>query len=125
MKTGIVVFAHGSRVESANESVRLVAEAAAREGGFELVETAFLDCTRPDLGDAVASLAGRGASRILVIPFFLTLGTHLQRDLPQIVARLAAAHPGLEIRASAPLEGHPALSAVVVELAQGTLASWK
>ena len=89
MKTGIAIFAHGSSVASANDSVRAVAGLVARQGGFELVEAAFLEQGKPDLAEAVARLAARGASRILVVPYFLTLGLHLQRDLPRIVADIA------------------------------------
>ena len=78
-----VVFAHGSSVESANEAVRAVSAELASAGGY-LVETAFLDPVRPSLNEAVMALAARGATDIVVIPYFLTLGLHLQRDLPRI-----------------------------------------
>jgi sirohydrochlorin ferrochelatase len=73
------------------------------------VETAFLEA-QPGLAEAVARLAGSGATRILVVPYFLTLGIHLQRDLPAIVEQLAQAHQNVEIRITPPLDGHPALA---------------
>ena len=80
--TGLIVFAHGSPVAEANDGVRAVTAALAVRGGHTLTETAFLDCAPPDLRAAVAALIGRGATRIVVIPFFLTLGVHMRRDLP-------------------------------------------
>jgi sirohydrochlorin ferrochelatase len=124
MRIGIVIFAHGSSVPSANEAVRVVAEAAAAAGGFERVETAFLDA-RPNLGEAVARLADSGVTRILVVPYFLTLGLHLQRDLPAIVERLAQVHRNVQIRVAPPLDGHPALSQVLLDRAQAALAGWE
>jgi Uncharacterized conserved protein len=41
--TGIAVFAHGSSVQTANDAVHKVAERLASEGGYPLVETAFLE----------------------------------------------------------------------------------
>src|SRR5215470_6379122 len=105
MKTGIAIFAHGSSIASANDSVRAVADRVAHQGGFELVEAAFLDQGTPDLAEAVARLADRGASRILVVPYFLTLGLHLQRDLPRIVADISRIQPNLQIRVAPPLDG--------------------
>jgi sirohydrochlorin ferrochelatase len=122
--TGIVIFAHGSSVPSANEAVRVVAEAAAAAGGFEHVETAFLEA-KPGLAEAVARLAGSGVSRILVVPYFLTLGIHLQRDLPAIVKQLAQAHRNVEIRITSPLDGHPALAQVLLDRARKALTDWK
>jgi sirohydrochlorin ferrochelatase len=82
------------------------------------VETAFLEQGSPDLAEAVARLAARGASRILVVPYFLTLGLHLQRDLPRIVADISRIQPGVEIRVTPPLDGHPAMEQALIERAR-------
>ncbi len=124
VNTGIVIFAHGSSVPSANAAVRVVAEAAAAAGRFEHVETAFLEA-QPGLAEAVARLADSGVTRILVVPYFLTLGIHLQRDLPAIVEQLAQAHQNVEIRIAPPLDGHPALVQVLIERAHESLSDWK
>ena len=113
--TGIVVFGHGSSVPSANDAVRAVAANAAREGAWPLYETAFLECD-PRLADAVRNLEAAGASDVLVLPYFLTLGIHLQRDLPKLVADLSG-HFGLPIRVAPPLDGHPGLGKMLVDRA--------
>ena len=107
MKTAFILFAHGSSVASANDAVRAVA--ATLEGA----EAAFLEQGRPSLEEAVAALAAQGVTRIAVIPYFLTLGLHMQRDLPRIVSHLAGLYPGVEIRVTPPLDGHPALANIV------------
>jgi sirohydrochlorin ferrochelatase len=124
VSSGIVIFAHGSSVPSANEAVKVVSEAFAAAGAFDCVETAFLEAS-PNLAEAVARLAGAGATRILVVPYFLTLGIHLQRDLPALVEQLSQAHQNLEIRISPPLDGHPALGQVLLDRAQAALSDWK
>ncbi len=117
-KTGFAVFAHGSKVESANDAVRAVADQLAHDGGYDLVEAAFLELAEPDLNGAVDRLVARGATRVVVIPYFLTLGTHLQRDLPRLVERVAAAHPGIAIQAAPPLDGHEALARILLDRAR-------
>lgn len=116
--SAIVIFAHGSSVESANEAVRAVARDFAARSSAPLVEAAFLEGGAPDLPAAAASLAARGARRILVIPYFLTLGIHLQRDLPRIAAAIESAHPGLRIDIAPPLDGHPALVEILLDRAR-------
>jgi sirohydrochlorin ferrochelatase len=118
LTTAVIVFAHGSRVAAANEAVQAVTREVAATGGFPLAETAFLDCTPPDLAAAVAAVVERGAERVIVVPYFLTLGVHLQRDLPRIVRKLQRIHPGVRIDVTEPLDGHPALARIVVERAQ-------
>jgi sirohydrochlorin ferrochelatase len=116
--TGYVLFGHGSSVESANDAVRAMAAELARRGGYEAVETAFLESGQPDLQGAVAIFAGCGIRRVIVIPYFLTLGKHLQRDLPRLVEEIGAVHPGMEIQVTPPLDGHPALIDALLERAR-------
>jgi sirohydrochlorin ferrochelatase len=117
VRQGIVVFGHGSSVASANEAVRMIAARAAAEAAWELFETAFLEAS-PRLADAVGRLAASGAEEILVLPYFLTLGIHLQRDLPKLAEDLSR-QCGIPIRVAAPLDGHPALSRILVDRANG------
>jgi len=124
VSTGIAIFAHGSSVASANEAVRAVADRVARQGGFDLVEAAFLEQGSPDLAEAVARLAERGATRILVVPYFLTLGLHLQRDLPRIVAGISRIQDDIEIYVTPPLDGHPALAQALVERIRDGEKAW-
>ncbi len=119
--TGLVVFAHGSSVASANEAVARVTARMSAEGGYELVETAYLEMAQPDLREAVARLAARGATRIVVIPYFLTLGIHLRRDLPRIVDELSGIHPGVRIDVTEPLDGHPSLVGILLQRAEAAL----
>ncbi len=121
MKTGIVVFAHGSRIEAANASVRTVADDLARTGNYELVEAAFLELGQPDMAGAIAKLVQRGATRIVVVPYFLTLGLHLERDLPKIVRDAANRFDSVTIEVTAPLDGHPALAGILLDRVQGAL----
>jgi sirohydrochlorin ferrochelatase len=114
---GFIIFAHGSRIETANEGVREIAAGFARAGSFARVEAAFLELGQPDLAGAVVRMVAEGVRHIVVIPYFLTLGIHLERDLPALVAQLMAAHPGVEIRVTKPLEGHPALLRVLLDRA--------
>ena len=119
--TAIVIFAHGSSIESANDSVRGIADRIRGEAAFDLVETAFLEQGRPDLAGALESVVAQGATRVVVVPYFLTLGVHLQRDLPNIVSGLERIHKGVEIRVAPPLEGHPALSGILKQRAREAL----
>jgi sirohydrochlorin ferrochelatase len=114
---GYVVFAHGSSVESANAAVRNVARRAAERGGWGAYEAAFLGGGRPTLPEAVKGLIERGITHVIVIPYFLTSGLHLERDLPALVAELQRSHRGVEIEVTLPLDGHPGLVDALVDRA--------
>ena len=121
MTPAIIVFAHGSRIESANEAVRKVAGELARQGGFSHVEAAFLELGKPDLEGAVVQLAAQGVRSFIVLPYFLTLGLHLDRDLPRIAQEISNKHKALDVRVAPPLDGHPALVQVLLARARDLL----
>jgi sirohydrochlorin ferrochelatase len=118
--TGIVLFAHGSTVESANDAVQRVATELGRRTG-RVVETAFLECAAPTLADAVAKLTLSGVRRIVVVPYFLTMGIHLKRDLPRIAGELRNIYTDVSIEIGEPLDGHPGLIDVLVDRSKEVL----
>jgi len=113
VKLGIIVFAHGSRIESANQAVRITAAALAEAGGFAHVEPAFLELGEPNLEGAVAKLAAMDVTLVIVVPYFLTLGIHLERDLPALVQAISTKFNNLKIVVTPPLDGHPGLVGIL------------
>jgi sirohydrochlorin ferrochelatase len=121
--TGFIVFAHGSRVESANEAVRNVAAALREAGGFDGVEAAFLELGTPDLIGAVERLVEKGAERVVVVPYFLTDGLHMERDLPPLIEKISKRYNGLQIAVSETLDGHPGVVQVLLDRALSAFRS--
>ena len=115
--TALVIFAHGSPIESANEAVRSFCAEVARAGNFRLIAPAFLESGEPDLQGAVSSLVLQGATHVIIVPYFLTLGLHLQRDLPRIVDEIASIRRDVTLEVAPPLDGHPALVQIVLDRA--------
>jgi sirohydrochlorin ferrochelatase len=112
--TGIVLFGHGSSVDDANQGVRDLALQIQNVGPYQYVRAAFLEMAQPDLGAAVAQAAEAGLRRVIIIPFFLTMGIHLRRDLPNLFAPLQQKYPRLEIQVGQSLEGHPLMPSIIL-----------
>ena len=62
---------------------------------------AFLECMEPSLSQAIDTMALTGVQHINVIPVFLAVGSHVRKDLPNLLETSRAAHPALSITASA------------------------
>ncbi len=118
--TALIVFAHGSTVGAANQSIHDMAARVAARSGY-ITEAAFLEIAGPDLPRAVKSLVERGASRIVVLPYFLAPGRHAERDLPRIIEELQSIHKEVKIEAAANLDGHPALVGILLDRAAAIL----
>ena len=114
---GIILFAHGSR----DAQWRLPIEAVAahirhREGGVP-VRCAFLELCAPDLATAAADLIALSVRKIKVFPLFLGVGKHAREDLPLLMAQLTAQHPQVAFELLATAGEHPALIALLADLA--------
>ena len=108
-KTGVIVFTHGSTFKEGNEiMVRLVEKLRARLG-YDLVEPCFMEICQPDIPTTIEKLVQRGCDHIFGYAFFLVPGKHLQRDIPAIMQRALAAHPGVTYEITEPMMDDPAL----------------
>jgi sirohydrochlorin ferrochelatase len=93
----LLITAHGSRKSRSNEEVmHLAGEIEKITKAFDCVSYAFIEFTRPSFSDQVNALAARGATRIVVFPYFIAAGTHVASDLPKLIHHAKAAHPGIE-----------------------------
>jgi sirohydrochlorin cobaltochelatase len=69
----------------------------------------------------VAALAARGVGDITVVPVFLGQGGHLQRDLPALIGKLRAAHPGIAIKVTGPVGQDPGVLAAMADYCVSSL----
>ncbi len=111
---GIILFAHGSSVEEANRGVHDLAREVERAGPYQHVRAAFLELAQPDLSTAIREAVESGMRRVIVIPYFLTMGIHLRRDLPNLMKPEKQKYRDVEIEVAQPLEGHPLMATIIL-----------
>ncbi|MES2100039.1 MAG: CbiX/SirB N-terminal domain-containing protein [Pseudomonadota bacterium] len=93
MKRGVLLFAHGARDPRWAAPFEDVARRIRERDPALVVQLAFLEFMTPSLREAGELLAGAGCTQVDVIPLFLGAGGHVRKDLPELLAELAAAHP--------------------------------
>ena len=121
-QSAIILFAHGSAVGPANAAVERVAQELSRRAGCP-AHAAFLEKAQPDLAAAIAQAAGAGAIRVIIIPYFLTMGMHISKDLPELARQQQERFPGLQVLIASPMEGHPLLLELLVDRMRSALAA--
>lgn len=115
--TALLLIAHGSREPEANADLAHVADTMRRRGHHSVVETAFLELAKPTIDQAADRCIRQGATRVLLVPYFLTAGVHVRRDLAESRRHLASRHPGIAFLLAEPLGPHPLLIQVIEERA--------
>jgi sirohydrochlorin ferrochelatase len=85
----LLIVAHGSRRQASNEEVKTLAGRVAQRlpNGFSAVKVAFLELATPSIETAIDSCYEEGASELLVLPYFLSAGTHVASDVPSEVEK--------------------------------------
>jgi sirohydrochlorin ferrochelatase len=95
MKTGIIIVDHGSRRPESNAMLERVAALFAERfaSTYGIVEPAHMELAEPSIATAYAACARRGATHVIVAPFFLGPGKHWNLDIPRLTAEAAADFP--------------------------------
>jgi sirohydrochlorin ferrochelatase len=112
-RTAVLLIAHGSRESSANDDLHALAARLTAGGEHPIVVACFLELAEPDIPTGGDRCVARGATRVLMVPYFLSAGVHLRRDLTAARDELQARHPAVEFRLGPPLGPHPLLDALV------------
>lgn len=115
MKTAILIMAHGSRIADANDAAREVAAMVGEMTGFEIVEVSFRELHDPNIQKGIDACVTRGAERILLMPYFLFMGAHVQHDLPEEIEVAQKRHPGLIMEMGGHLGAHRKLAEIESE----------
>ena len=115
MKTAILLMAHGSRIPQANDAAREVAKMVQEITGFEIVEVSFRELHEPNIQQGIDACVTRGAQRILLMPYFLFMGAHVQHDLPEEISQAQKRHPGLIMEMGGHLGAHRKLAEIEAE----------
>ena len=113
LRTAVLVIAHGSRHAPANDDLHELVARLAESSRPTIIEPAFLELADPDIQTGGTRCVGRGANRVLMIPYFLSAGVHLLRDLAAARDVLAASHPDVEFRLGRALGPDPLLDRLV------------
>lgn len=117
LKEGIAVLliGHGSRTAGANEAQFRIAQDLRETGRYLVVECAFLEINQPDIGAGLTLCRQAGATRIVAVPYFLHMGTHVRRDLPRIIGDWWVENSDIEIVEGNPLGYSPKITGLVEE----------
>ncbi len=96
----LVIAAHGSRKKESNLEVASLAARVSKKaaGLFDKVEYAFLQIADPLLEKKIDELVEKGATTIVIFPFFIGSGNHILVDIPSFIKKVQLAYPQVEFK---------------------------
>lgn len=123
----LVLFSHGSLLCGAGEALDAHAAALEARGLFSFVRVGYLNYSEPTFLQAVAQCEAAGATRIVVVPFFLIPGYFVTKSLPDQIAAAQAQFPELEFAVAPALGFDERLADALIESAREPLgpSAWR
>jgi sirohydrochlorin ferrochelatase len=116
----LLIVAHGSRREQSNDEVRELTAVIRERAGSEYaqVRCAFLELAEPSIPDGIEQCIMAGAREVIVMPYFLSAGRHVVKDIPAEVAKKQAQHPDITITVSPYLGASKGIAELVLDLSR-------
>ena len=100
---GVLVIAHGSRASQTEADLEAVLACLEPRLPDTVLQCAFMEFSERSFQHGVAQLVARGVTEIKVVPYFLFLGMHLQKDIPELLAECARTYPDVTLTMGRPL----------------------
>ena len=96
----LILVAHGSRREESNLEVSSLSKKMLEfnSNQFDKVIPAFLEFASPSIPEAIEMCSKIGATKVTILPYFLSAGVHINRDIPEEVNKASQKFPNLEIK---------------------------
>lgn len=113
--SAVLLIAHGSRRAEANDDLVKLAELVSVRGLYAFVEVSYLEVTTPTILDGGRKCVTRGATRVLMLPYFLSAGVHVALDLESFRQKLADEFPNVEFVLCPHLGLHPLMADIVLD----------
>jgi sirohydrochlorin ferrochelatase len=119
---GIILVDHGSRRQESNAMLLDVVREFAEATALPIVEPAHMELAEPSIATAFSRCVERGATTVVVFPYFLLPGRHWNEDIPKLAAVAARQHAGVRYLVTAPFGLHPLMSEIIRQRIEHCLA---
>lgn len=113
MTTAVLLIAHGSRREEANHDLIVIADQLRDLGEYPIVVPSYLELAAPSIPDGARQCVEAGADHVLMMPYFLSAGSHVTRDLERFRDETAAEFEAVTFDLCPPLGLHPLMLEII------------
>ncbi len=115
MRRAVLLVDHGSQRSEANRVLEALAARLRARLPDRIVAFAHMDLAEPTVAEAIKMCLAKGATEIVVHPYFLAPGSHSMEDIPRLAKAALSSHPQVTLRMTPPLGVHDKIVEVVLE----------
>ncbi|PKM55570.1 MAG: hypothetical protein CVV00_03365 [Firmicutes bacterium HGW-Firmicutes-5] len=98
MKKGLMILAHGSKVDETDQIMTKYLEAVSASVNYDQVEKAYLQMMLPSVEMAFLKFHEMSVRDLTILPFFIFNGNHIRMDIPAKLEEMTQLYPEVKIR---------------------------
>jgi sirohydrochlorin ferrochelatase len=114
-ETALIVMVHGSPMTIANEDMFRVVDMVRARNVFATVSVGFMECNEPTIPTAIQQCILAGATKVVAVPYFLHVGTHVADDLPILIEQARERYPDVEFAMGGYIGASPYISEILAQ----------
>lgn len=116
----LLVVAHGSRRAASNQEIfDLIDILAKKTTHYLTIQAAFLELASPSISEGVDLCVEKGATEVIVLPYFLSAGRHVSEDIDNALAPKHLEYPQLTITIRPHIGAANGMAEMLLNLANG------
>ena len=115
---GVLIIAHGSRALETELTLDSIVSMVKTKLPGITIECAFMEFSDRTINNGLSLLVDKGIKEIIVIPYFLFMGNHLKKDIPDALNDFISEHPDVNISLQPPLGDDARLCDIIVDKIQ-------
>jgi sirohydrochlorin ferrochelatase len=116
-KKAALIVGHGSRSKEAVAQFNQVVEQVRQNAGFSVVMGAHMELAEPDIPTVIKELADAATTDIVVVPYFLFMGNHIKKDIPDILNEQRLLYPHITFKLGNPIGFEPLVADILIKRA--------
>ena len=120
IKHAVLIIAHGSRRHEANDELLWVVEQFRLVTPSQFIQNCYLELAHPTIPEGAVNCVTSGADHISLLPYFLSPGRHVQKDLRLHQKKLSHQYPQIQWTLCEPLGKHPLIIEILKQRLSGT-----
>lgn len=112
---GVLIIAHGSRKKDTMETMDVITASVRKQLPDTQIVSSYMEFASPNVQEGLEQLKSNGITDIIVVPYFLFDGIHINEDIPEELDKFRELNPDITVTMSHTLGKDERLSQILAE----------
>ena len=116
---GVLILAHGSRVEATKKTINEVVDMVRSKISDMPIQSAYMEFCEENIEHGIKTLVDKGVTEIKAVPYFLFEGIHIKEDIPNEIGEILKDYPNVKLEMGHTLGVDERLADILVDRIKG------